>query len=401
MSSPYAQSFVQFLHELHARPECERWSAVDEFLRTLPACPYIEKDNLVHFLYCGDAGSVSVPCDANEWSPLAFPMKRIDGTNFWYYTHVFESDARLDYKFVIDGTHWILDPLNPHQCEGGFGPNSELRMPKYVPPPEIEYHHDIPHGTLTDTNICSNILGNSRTICVYTPPDYARSKESHPLVLFHDGMDYLSHGRAQNVLDYLIARRRVVPVVAVFVPPVDRDAEYSGTQMSAYYSFVVEELLPFIDRTYRTRQSAADRATIGASNGGNISLWLGLSYPEVFGNVAAQSSNIVSAVANGYENSPRLNLKFYLDVGTYDMPQLIPMVKNFANLIRSKGYPHVYWKHHGGHSWGSWRAHLGRALKYFFPQKPKRLGNWTTQARITLHRNNPAQPIEELQDRRY
>jgi enterochelin esterase-like enzyme len=374
-------SFVTFLHELTALPEGERWTAVDRFISSLPSIPYIEKETVVHFLFRGDAASVTIPCDANDWSPSGFPMKRIDGTNFWYYTHHFDPDARIDYKFLIDGWCWILDPLNPHRCEGGFGPNSELRMPSYVPPPEIEYHPDIRHGTLTDVNIDSAILGNSRTIRVYTPPGYERTTDSYPVVCFHDGFDYLALGSAHNILDDLIARRRIAPVIAVFVPPIDRYVEYSGTQMHQFYAFIVDELLPFIDRTYRTKRTPADRATIGASNSGNMALLCGLSYPEVFGNVAAQSSNIVSAVVHGYENSPRLNLKFYLDIGTYDLVELMPVVQNFAQVIRSKGYPHVYWKYHGGHSWGSWRANLGRALKYFFPPRQKQFHRWRAQTR--------------------
>lgn len=361
--------FITFLNELSACADHERAALVDRFMRSLSCVPWIEKDTLVHFLFRGDAESVTIPCDANEWNPSDFRMKRVEGTNLWYYTQRFEPDARLDYKLVINGSHWILDPLNPHQIEGGFGPNSELRMPKYAPPPEIEYHPAIPHGAVSESTIWSQNLENSRTIHIYTPPNYHQSTENYPVVLFHDGQDYLSLGRSTNILDYLIARRRMAPVIALFVPPVDRNAEYAGAQMNAFYAFIVDELLPFVDRSYRIKRTPADRATIGASNSGNMSLWLGLHYPETFGNIAAQSSNIVSLVSSGYENSPRLAIKFYLDIGTYDIAQLLPLVKNFADLIGSKGYSYVYRRYHEGHSWGNWRAHVGRALEFFFPPR--------------------------------
>jgi enterochelin esterase-like enzyme len=366
-SLPGSPTFVDFLRELNSRTEAERSALVDSFMSKLPAVPYIEKDGLIHFLYRGDATSVTIPCDANEWNSSEYPMKPVSGTNFWYYTRRFEADARLDYKFLLDGSNWILDPLNPHQIEGGFGPNSELRMPNCPSPREVEYHPEIPHGTITDTTFRSEFLGNSRTICIYTPPRYQAMAESYPVVLFHDGLDFLSMGCANRILDYLIARKRMAPVIAIFIPPVNRDEEYSGVQMNSFYEFIVEELLPFVDRCYRTRRSPADRATIGVSNSGNISLWLGWHYPETFGNIAAQSSNIVSSVFNGYANTPRLALRFYLDVGTYDLAHVFPLVKDFADLIRAKGYAHLYRTYHEGHSWGNWRAHVGRALEFFFP----------------------------------
>jgi len=363
------KSFVDFLHELNTLSWEERTIFVDRYLNSLPTVPYIEKESLVHFIFRGDAENITIPSDANDWSLSEFSMKRVEGTNFWYFSHRFESDARLDYKFVINGVHWILDPLNPRRIEGGYGENSELRMPKYVSPPEIEFHPDIPHGSITEMNLNSEILGNSRMIAVYTPHQYNRANESYPLALFHDGLEFLSLGRANNILDYLIARKRITPLIAVFVPPVDRNAEYAGAQMNSFYSFIVDELLPYIDRIYRTKKQPPDRASIGASSGGNASLWLGLHYPETFGNIAALSSNIVSGVTTGYENSPRLNIKFYLNIGTYDMEQLIPLVHNFVTLICTKGYPYVYRKYNEGHSWGNWRAHVGRALEYYFPGK--------------------------------
>ena len=358
------KSFVDFLHELNTLSWEERTIFVDRYLNSLPTVPYIEKESLVHFIFHGDAENITIPSDANDWSLSEFSMKRIEGTNFWYFSHRFESDARLDYKFVINGVHWILDPLNPRRIEGGYGENSELRMPKYVSPPEIEFHPDIPHGSITEMSFNSEILGNSRMIAVYTPHQYNRANESYPVALFHDGLEFLSLGRANNILDYLIARKRITPLIAVFVPPVDRNAEYAGAQMNSFYSFIVDELLPYIDRIYRTKKQPPDRASIGASSGGNASLWLGLHYPETFGNIAALSSNIVSGVTSGYENSPRLNIKFYLNIGTYDMEQLIPLVHNFVTLICTKGYPYVYRKYNEGHSWGNWRAHVGRALEY-------------------------------------
>lgn len=363
----HSQTFQDFLNRVYAAPDSERTAIVDSFSNAVAYFPVLEQDTLCHFLYRGSATSVTVPGDANQWTVSAFPMTRVSTTNLWYHTHVFEPDARLDYKFVLNGSTWIVDPRNPNQVMGGFGPNSELRMPAYVPPPEIEYYPGIPHGTLRDTIFTSVNLGNSRTVRVYLPPGYEASSDSYAVILFHDGLEYVTLAKANNVFDYLIAQNRIQPVIGVFVPPVNRTPEYAGNQMTLFTAFIVNELMPYIDARYRTRRNPASRAVMGASNGGNISLWLGYNHPGMFGNVGAQSSNIISSITSGFQNSPTLPLKLCMDLGTYDIPQLIPLVRNFIPILQSKGYVFRYDEFNDGHSWGNWRAHIDNAVEFFFP----------------------------------
>jgi enterochelin esterase family protein len=167
---------------------------------------------------------------------------------------------------------------------------------------------------------------------IYLPPDYATSSRHYPVILFHDGLEYVSLASANNVLDYLIHHQRIAPLMAVFVPPVHRTPEYAGDLKPQFTAFIVQELLPWLDRRFRTRPDAQSRATLGASNGGNIALWLGLQHPEVFGHIAAQSSNVEPAIATGFQNRPVAEQQFYLDIGTYDIPILIPRVKNFLPI---------------------------------------------------------------------
>ncbi|RPH96731.1 T9SS C-terminal target domain-containing protein [candidate division KSB1 bacterium] len=362
-----AQTFQDFLSRVNAVPEGERGAIVDSFITAVGIFPCIEFDTTVHYVYRGAANSVTVPGDANNWDPASFPMTRITGTDFWYYTRNFESDARLDYKFVTNGTNWILDPRNPYTCSGGYGPNSELRMPDWVSPPEIRTYPEIPHGTLRDTVLFSSDLNNSRTIRVYLPPGYDQSSDRYPIILFHDGLEYITLANTDDVLDYLIAHRRIRPVIAVFVPPVNRTEEYAGNRMNQFTAFVVNDVLPWMDSRFRTLTDAESRATLGASNGGNIALWLGITHPEVFGNIAAQSSNVQTSISNRLQSDPPLTLRFYLDIGTYDIPALIPMVRNLEQILETHGYEYRYFEFHEGHSWGNWRAHIDNALEMFFP----------------------------------
>lgn len=367
-ASLHAQTFQAFLTRVNNAPAQQRSAIIDSFMTAANSFPFREQDTLCHFIYRGTVNRVNVPGDANGWDPNAFPMTRLANTDFFYHTHTFEPDARLDYKFVLNGSNWILDARNPQQVSGGFGPNSELRMPAYMPAPEIEFYANIPHGASRDTSFFSTNLNNSRTVRVYTPPNYNASTARYPVVLVHDGLEFVSLAKANNVLDYLIAQQRIAPVIAVFVPPSQqRRAEYATTLQTQFTAFIAQELMPWVDRRYRTLTAPASRAVLGASDGGNISLWLGYSHPEIFGNVAALSSNAESNILSGFQNSARLDLKLYLDMGTYDLAILIARLSALRPILDAKGYTYRYLEWHEGHSYGNWRAHLDNALEYFFP----------------------------------
>lgn len=359
-----AQNFQGFINRLNTLPENSRQAVCDSFILAQARFPVTENDSLCHFIYTGTASQVSLAGDASSWNP-SFNLEKVIGANFWYFSTVYEPDARLDYKYVINNSNWILDPRNPFTCQGGFGANSELRMPQYDPSPEIIYNPGIAHGSLWDSSFYSQQLQNSRKIWIYTPPAYS-SANSYQSIYIHDGDGYLALASIRNVLDNMIAENRIEPIIAVFIPPVNRTSEYAGNQQAAFTQFVTEQIVPWVDAHYSTIKSPAKRATLGASNGGNIALWLGVDNPDVFGMIAAQSSNVQSNITNKLENSGPLDLKFYLDIGTYDIPVLIPMVRSFYQFLKNLGYSPTYQEFHEGHSWGNWKARLDDIFEFFF-----------------------------------
>ena len=362
----WGQNFEKLVARISTLPTEQQQAVADSFMAATRALPLFENDTTVVFVLKRSATAVAVAGDASNWNPKGFPMTRVGVTDLWYCRKSYEADARLDYKFVIDGNTWVLDERNPLTCLGGFGANSELQMPRYRVSPEIQFYADIPHGTLHDTTFASTVLGNSRNVRIYTPPGYEASKDSFPVILFHDGLEYITLAQTNNILDYLISQNRIRPILAVFVPPVNRSEEYVFPQLQAFMQFIVRDVMAGVDASYRTRRSPAARAVLGASNGGNISLWLGHTYPHVFGNIGAQSSYIAPSLSDGFQSGAKLDLKLYLDLGTYDIPLLMRQVRNFIPILEAKQYPFLYREYHEGHSWGNWRAHLADALEYFF-----------------------------------
>jgi enterochelin esterase family protein len=366
----FGPQFRAFVDRVNSAPAPQRPAIVDSFMNASPAFPFIEEDRFVYYIYRGNASTVTVPGDANSWDMAAFSMNLLGGTDLWYRQEVFEPDARLDYKFVLNGSNWILDPLNPRQVSGGFGPNSELAMPAYMDPPEILYYPGIPHGTLVDTTVVSTILNNTRLVRLYLPPGYnPAASDSFPVVLFHDGLEYISLASADNVLDYLISEQRIQPLIAIFVPPVNRDQEYAFNQTAQFEAFITTELMPGIDARYRTRRNPHYRAMAGISFGGLITTQICYNQPENFGLCGPFSPAywpLDGLVFNTVVNGPLKDLTWYLDWGTYE-PGIMLDSRALREILPAKGYALAWNEWHEGHSWGSWRAHLDLALEYFFP----------------------------------
>ncbi len=377
--APCEEALNAFLFQLNTASDWSRDAQVDSFLVSHGPFPIIAPNgSSVCFVYRGHAQSVGVAGDFNSWTPDRSPMRRIEETDLWLLDATFGPNARIEYKFVVDEASWILDPLNPRHSEGGFGANSELAMPGYVEAWEVMPNPNVPHGALTAFSLTSATLGQVRPYLVYTPAGYdARSTDRLPLLLFHDGNDYLQFGSARTILDNLIAAGRIEPLIAVFVPPVDRNDEYAFDRTGAYDAFIVDELLPAIETRFRTETDPLRRAMTGPSLGGLVTTRLCYARPDLFGLCAPISpaywpndGAMMTAVVDG----PVKPIRWYIDWGVYEIadrqdpstphPQSAPHMRD---LLLQAGYE-VYWNEWPeGHSWGSWRANLDAMLETFFP----------------------------------
>jgi enterochelin esterase family protein len=401
-----AQSqFQQFINHVNSLSDpTAKAAAIDSFMthaRTV-GIPFIE-DSTANFIYIGNPNTATVAGDFNGWSTTAWPLTKLVQTNFWYRSEIFEMDARLDYKFVLNGSTWILDPENPHTCTGGFGPNSELAMPLYVQPWEIEYNPNIVHGTVITKSIYSTIVGANYQLNIYFPPGYdSLSAETYPAVYFQDGSEYITLGRAVNVIDNLLDSAKIQPLIAVFVKPNNRNEEYAGSLRNQYRLFFVNELVPYIDSHYKTRPDSEERLVLGDSFGGNISALISYNHPEVFGLCGLHSG---AFWPNNYEvynlviNGPAKNIKWSSVWGTYE--SLYTNMRSFRDYLISAGYELDWLERPEGHSWGLWRATIDRMLEYFFPGSSTNLFAATTTSvdNFILYQNypNPFNPVTTIE----
>ena len=364
-----AQSFADLQAAVQTASSTEQATLVNDFLAQT-SVPHLENDTTAVFLWKGSASSMAVSGDMNGWSGQGLAMQRLGSTDLWYRVDHFEADARLDYKLIRNGSSWILDPRNPATATGGFGSNSELAMPAYVQPWEIEPDPSAPAGSLTSSSFSSTIMGNTRTVRVYLPASFdAARSEPYPVILYHDGSDYTSLASIKTVLDNLIAAQRIEPVVAVFVNPLDREAEYATTSTGPFTRLLVEELMPWVESGFNVSADPTRRAVTGPSYAGLASARHCFEHPEVFGLCAPFSPSFW--VSNGallsvMSQGDLTGIKWYVDWGTYES-SIATRGHQFAAMLDDQGASFVANEWHEGHSWGSWRAHQDNMLEFFFP----------------------------------
>ncbi|MBC7923341.1 MAG: esterase family protein [Ferruginibacter sp.] len=338
--------------------------------------PLVEGDSVV-FLYRGPADSVSWQGDFNGWgrdkrfNPRG---RRLGATDIWYLKATFPPDARLDYKIVLNGRDWILDPANPRQQWGGGGPNSALFMGKPRPEREISPRRSGRVGQLSEVcSLRSDSLGYDVHYRVYLPAGDA-SLRNLPVIYVTDGHEYANEkmGAMVTILDNLIAERKIQPVIAVFLDPRDPTNPAHNRRMTElvlhqpYVGFVTRELIPRIDGTYPTNPAADARAILGTSLGGLNAAYFGAEASDYFRLIGIHSPAFWyrPAIYQRYERSPRLPLKIYMSTGVINDTE--DGARRMKAILTAKGYSLRYQEVNEGHSWGNWRGLVDEVLVYFF-----------------------------------
>ncbi len=207
-------------------------------------------------------------------------MTRVGSTNWYSLQAKVARGARIEYLIAYAPTDYRPDPHNPRRSAGPQvegAPASEFVMPGYVPPQEFTDPAVSPAGVVADATVESQALRGSCRVSVYTPTGYRHDGE-YPVVVF---LGTTRSGRVPRVLDWLIARRAIEPVVAVFVDP-GLHGQHQATPDGAHdpwgsRALLADELLTWLASRYGVTRSAGRRAVIGVSFGAKDALFAALS----------------------------------------------------------------------------------------------------------------------------
>lgn len=364
-------------------PACEERS----FMQPPLFYPSVEPqpDGRVTFRLCAKtvrevrvmAGEVNGVPNGLDGTPPGLPMT-LDDKGYWQATTTAPVDPGVyTYAFRVDGLR-IADPQAGRFAEGFGGPQSvfEIRGPAIA---DQFYNAAVPHGLVSILEYPSASLGITRRAHVYTPPGYeAGGKERYPvLYLVHGYSDaddaWVQKGNANDILDNLIAAGRIKPMIVVMphghTP--ERDG-VAGMENTDFGTDLHKDLIPYIDKHFRTLTGPKTRAMAGLSMGGAHTIQFGLPRPDLFGAIGIFSIGLFGEQEQKYRDANADSLKarakaggpVYLAVGKEDF--VINMVPPLRRVMDESGIKYTYEETGGGHTWANWRDYLGKFLPLLF-----------------------------------
>ena len=356
--------------------------------------PEIGTDRRVTFRYMApSAREITV---SGELGGKTYKMTK-DATGLWSATTDPLSPDIYTYTFNVDGIT-SLDPVNANTKYGYsiFGAASIVQVPGNGP--QFYDVRPVPHGAVRIQPYVSKSLGVNRTVWIYTPPGYESGGNYPVLYLLHGGGDIESGwtmiGRANNILDNLIADGRARPMVvvmplghtiqsfwtgpAVSVPDPAMAAAGGSLDalirammagngkggLSPFGRDLIDDVMPLVESTLKVSRRPDDRAIAGLSMGGGQTINIAFGRPDLFRYVVLMSPAAgggVDAVYPDLFNEPgRVNAQFkllWLGVGKDDM-LTGPGDIAFAATLKARGITHTFEVTEGRHEWTVWRHYL-------------------------------------------
>lgn len=354
-------------------------SAIDAFLsgRTFP----IVDGTTVTFVYRGEADAVRL----QHWIhglASSQPFSRIPGTDLWTLSLELPERSRLEYKLEVAhrGEHRLInDPLNPLIARDPFAENSVAHGAGYQTPEWTLPNPEVREGSLQTISLASEAFGRPRAVTVYTPARF-RETRRYPLLVIHDGEDYLRFAALKTVLDTLIHRLEIAPLVAALIHADQRMIEYADDPRHA--RFVAGELVPAMEARFPLIGRPSARGLMGASFGAIASLATAWRNQGTFGMLLLQSGSFaftdigthqrgphfdpVVRFVNAFRDAPgRPAEQIFLSCGTYE--SLIYENRSIVPLLERTGMSIRYVEARDGHNWENWRDRLRDGLSWLFP----------------------------------
>jgi enterochelin esterase-like enzyme len=350
------------------------------------ASPEVAPDRHVTFrLRAPDAKKVTV---SGDFGPDAEMKKSEDG--LWSVTIGPLAAEMYVYYFNVDGVR-LTDPSNP-QVKIGYVTSTTTSL-LTVPGDKPAFYdvQDVPHGEIRTLLYKSRSNGVTRELTVYLPPGYdeARGRRYPVLYLLHgfanDHHSWHRYGRANDILDNLLAQRTIEPFLVV-MPLGYGGAHVNGDgtgiapaagdrgDVALYERDLIEDVIPMIDKKYRTIANRRNRAIVGFSMGGGQAGRFGLRHLETFSQVGIMSAGMAVAAngepfatlaANRARSNDLIDL-LWIACGKEDTA--LKGAKTLHDALDQAGIEHTYLETEGAHHWRVWRRYLRDLAPLLFKQ---------------------------------
>jgi enterochelin esterase-like enzyme len=353
--------------------------AVDAFLAA-HSFPIVDGPSIT-FVYRGDAQAVHL----KHWVyglPSSQQLARVPDTDLWHLTLSLPARSRVEYKLEIvrgGNGEWINDPLNPNRARDPFGSNSVAHGADYRVPEWVHRDPEARPGVLDEVVFDGPTFGR-RGVGLYLPARFRRNRR-YPLVVVHDGHDYLRYAGLGGILDNLIHRLEIPDLIVALTSSPARLVEYANDDRHAQY--LTDELVPNLERRLPLDSRPQARALVGASFGAVAALSTAWRRPGFYGRLLLQSGSFTFAdigdhnhrgplfdpivgFVNQFRSRPiAVSEKVFISCGIYE--SLIYENRSLVPVLQATGMDVKYVEAPDGHNWENWRDRLREGLSWLFP----------------------------------
>lgn len=307
------------------------------------------------------------------------PMTR-DTNGVWSITVGPIEPNLYPYNFVIDGLG-VADSANQD-----IFPNERFKQSLVDIPgdtPSLHSVQDVPHGDLTYALYTSKTLKRPRPLMVYTPPGYRKGSARYPVLYLVSGTTdteetWFKVGRANFILDNLIAQKKAVPMILVMPygnmmmgTPMPSSLQ-AADMYKVFNDELTRDIMPHVEANYRVSREREKRAIAGFSRGGGQSLFTGFNNLDKFAWIGSYSAYLTPQVFDTYFAGAAADAKatnrklklLWLGVGKTDF--LYPQAVEFDEYLKGKGLAHQSLVTEGGHTWMNARHYLAETLQLYF-----------------------------------
>ena len=290
------------------------------------------------------------------------------------------------YCFIADGII-DMDPKNPLYIPNEGFKNSLLEVPSRTGTLPHDIRSDVPHGRMEYIRYYSKSLGSTNQAVVYLPPGYMTDvQKKYPVFYLISGTTdteevYYKVGRVNYILDNLLAEGKAKEMIVVL--PYGNPTKLSATPPAyslpetrfgddTFSKDLINDLMPYIENTYRTKNDRDSRAIGGFSRGGNQALYNGLANLDKFSYLCSYSSFTSTDIPHVYDHAAETNKKihlFWLGVGTDDF--LYGNARDYMQFLDDKGIHSVkeFTTDKFGHTWMNAKYFLSLTLPLLFNKK--------------------------------
>jgi len=278
------------------------------------------------------------------------------------------------YQFQVAGRRFP-DPKNPEPVRV----HSEQRSTFVVAGTKQSdlYVSEKLAGRLDTLTFPGHSKKKDRLVLVYTPPQYANSQKSFPvLYLLHglsgDAFNWMERGRAVQILDHLITTKKAAPMILV-MPDANPECLISEKEDISLFKNIMlypswskrefeqcfPELEKFLSKHYRFSTQAGSRAVAGLSAGARQAANIANMYGNTFSSVG-----LFSPVVNSKQMPKSTSWDIWISSGSGDLFR--PQINRYCKRLKNKHIPYNFYNTKGGHTWRNWRVYFSEYVQTLF-----------------------------------